>query len=180
MGEPALDAAGFNQTDRYAALMDIVRHRMTNRAFAAYSVPREHFEMILEAARHAPSGANAQPWHYVVVTNPAVKEAIGECFVDEQQNRARLRMGFPTPNYNGVKTAPGLIVVLADFRFVRAFPVLNDGSELDRLYHQNAERILLQSVAASTMSAHLGLLPSGRTTSSDKSSRCSRFRKSCR
>jgi nitroreductase len=155
VGEPALDAAGFNQTDRYAALMDIVRHRMTNRAFAAYSVPREHFEMIIEAARHAPSGANAQPWHYVVVTNPAVKEAIGECFVDEQQNRARLRMGFPTPNYNGVKTAPGLIVVLADFRFVRAFPVLNDGSDLDRLYHQNAERILLQSVAASTMSAHL-------------------------
>ena len=33
--------------------------------------------------------------------------------------------------------------------------MLNDGSEEDRLYHQNAERILLQSVAASTMSAHL-------------------------
>jgi nitroreductase len=64
-------------------------------------------------------------------------------------------MGFPTPNYNGVKTAPGLVVVVADFRFVRAFPVLNDDSELDRLYRKNAERILLQSVAASTMSAHL-------------------------
>lgn len=51
--------------------------------------------------------------------------------------------------------APGLIVVVADFRFVSAFPVLNDGSEEDRLYRQNAERILLQSVAASTMSAHL-------------------------
>jgi 5,6-dimethylbenzimidazole synthase len=38
---------------------------------------------------------------------------------------------------------------------VRAFPVLNDGSETDRRYRQNAERILLQSVAASTMSAHL-------------------------
>jgi 5,6-dimethylbenzimidazole synthase len=155
VGGAALDTSRFNQTDRYAALMEIVRGRMTNRAFAAHTVPREHFEMILEAARHAPSGANAQPWHYVVVTNPEVKEAIGECFVDEQQHRARLRMGFPTPNYGGVKTAPGLIVVLADFRFVRAFPVLNDGSELDRLYHQNAERILLQSVAASTMSAHL-------------------------
>ncbi|MGH9689105.1 MAG: nitroreductase family protein, partial [Candidatus Acidiferrales bacterium] len=35
------------------------------------------------------------------------------------------------------------------------FPVLNDGSALDRHYRQNAERILLQSVAASTMSAHL-------------------------
>jgi 5,6-dimethylbenzimidazole synthase len=155
MAEAAADSAKFNQTDRYAALMDVVRNRMTNRAFAPYSVPREHFEMILEAARHAPSGANAQPWHYIVVNDPGVKEKIGHCFVDEQQHRARMHMGFPTPNYNGVKTAPGLVVVLADFRFVRAFPVLNDGSEVDRLYHQNAERILLQSVAASTMSAHL-------------------------
>jgi 5,6-dimethylbenzimidazole synthase len=149
--ETAVDA----RTARYDALMDVVRSRMTNRAFAPAEIPRAHVEMILEAARHAPSGANAQPWHYVVVTDPAVKQTIGQAFVDEQQHRARLRMGFPTPNYHGVKTAPGLIVVAADFRFVRAFPVLNDGSELDRRYHQNAERILLQSVAASTMSAHL-------------------------
>jgi 5,6-dimethylbenzimidazole synthase len=140
---------------RYEGLMEVVRGRMTNRAFAPHAVPREHFELILEAARHAPSGANAQPWHFIVVTDPAVKQTIGQCFVDEQQHRARLRMGFPTPNYGGVKTAPGLIVIAADFRFVRAFPVLNDGSALDRLYQQNAERILLQSVAAATMSAHL-------------------------
>ncbi len=38
---------------------------------------------------------------------------------------------------------------------MRAFPVLLDGSDLDKQYQQNAERILLQSVAASTMSAHL-------------------------
>ena len=46
-------------------------------------------------------------------------------------------------------------MVVADFRVIKDFPVLNDGSELDHLYWQNAERILLQSVAASTMSAHL-------------------------
>ncbi len=147
--------ANFNNVARYEALMDVARNRMTNRVFAPWEVPREHFEMILEAARHAPSGANAQPWHYIVVTDAEVKQTIGQCFVDEQQHRARLRMGFPTPNYHGVKTAPGLIVIVADFRFMKAFPVLNDGSELDRLYKQNAERILLQSVAASTMSAHL-------------------------
>jgi 5,6-dimethylbenzimidazole synthase len=155
MGQPSQVTTPFDQADRYAALMDVIRNRMTNRAFAPYAVPREHFELIVEAARHAPSGANAQPWHYIVVTDPDIKQTVGQYFVDEQQHRARLRMGFPTPNYNGVKTAPGLIVVLADFRFVRAFPVLNDGSDLDRLYHQNAERILLQSVAASTMLAHL-------------------------
>jgi len=140
---------------RYQSFMDVVRHRMTNRAFASSEIPRDHFELILEAARHAPSGANAQPWHYVVVTDPAVKQVIGQAFVDEQQRRARLHMGFPTPNYHGVTTAPGLIVIVADFRFIRAFPVLNDDSELDRLYKKNAERILLQSVAASTMCAHL-------------------------
>jgi len=156
MTEGALARAeAFNQVARYNALMDVVRNRMTNRAFAPYEVPREHFEMILEAARHAPSGANAQPWHYIVVTDPVVKEKIGECFIEEQQVRARMRMKFPTPNYNGAKTAPGLIVIAADFRFIKAFPVLNDGSATDRLYKQNAERILLQSVAASTMSAHL-------------------------
>jgi nitroreductase len=146
----------FNQVDRYNALMDVVSGRMTNRAFDPdYVVPREHFELILEAARHAPSGANAQPWHYIVVTDPALKEKLGQRFMDEQQTRAKLGMKFPTPNYKGMKTAPGFIVVVADFRYVNAFPVLNDGSEADRLYKQNAERILLQSVAASVMSAHL-------------------------
>lgn len=141
--------------ERYEALMEVVRGRMTNRAFADCDVPREHFEMILEAARHAPSGANSQPWHYIVVTEPETKAAIGQFFVEEQLARAKLKMGFPTPNYNGMKTAPGFIVIVADFRFIKAFPVLNDDSHLDRLYKQNAERILLQSVAASTMSAHL-------------------------
>lgn len=42
-----------------------------------------------------------------------------------------------------------------DFRFIRAFPVLNHGSETDRRYRVNAERILVQSIAASTMLAHL-------------------------
>ena len=141
---------------RYDALMEVVRRRMTSRAFdPSYVVPREHYDMILEAARHAPSGANAQPWHFIIVTDPALKERISDYFREEQITRARLRMKFPTPDYRGLATAPGFIVVASDFRWVKAFPVLNDGSALDRMYKENAERILLQSVAAATMSAHL-------------------------
>ena len=141
---------------RYEALMAVVMERKTSRAFDPdYRVPRAHYDMILEAARHSPSGANAQPWHFIVVTEAAVKERLGDYFIAEARRRAKLKMKFPTPNYAGMKTAPGLIVIAADFRFVRAFPVLGDGSELDRMYHANAERILLQSVAAATMSAHL-------------------------
>ena len=141
---------------RYEQLMDVVRNRLTSRQFnPKIAVPREHIEMVLEAARHAPSGANAQPWHYIVVTDPEVKRKIADYFVEEQRRRAKMKMKFPTPNYRGLETAPGFIVVVADFRFMRAFPVLLDGSDLDKQYQQNAERILLQSVAASTMSAHL-------------------------
>ena len=148
---------GFHPTvERYEALMDVVRNRFTTRAFRPdIAVPRAHIEMVLEAARHAPSGANAQPWHYIVVTKPDVKKQIADYFVAEQRRRAKLKMKFPTPNYRGLESAPGFIVIAADFRFVRAFPVLLDGSDLDNKYQANAERILLQSVAASTMSAHL-------------------------
>lgn len=141
---------------RYDQLMETVRGRLTSRAFnSAVPVPREHIELVMEAARHAPSGANAQPWHYIAVTDAGVKKQIADYFVEEQRRRAKLKMKFPTPNYRGLESAPGFIVVVADFRFLRAFPVLLDGSDLDKQYQENAERILLQSVAASTMSAHL-------------------------
>ena len=146
----------FSDRTQYDALMEVVRNRLTTRAFdSSYVVPREHFEMILDAARHAPSGANAQPWHYIVVTDQDLKNKITEYFRDEQVARAKLKMKFPTPDYRGLASAPGFVVVVSDFRWVKAFPVLNDGSDLDKMYKENAERILLQSVAASTMSAHL-------------------------
>lgn len=145
--------------ERYDAFMDVVRSRITTRAFQPDCVvPREHFELIVDAARHAPSGANAQPWHFIVVTDPETKRRISEYFVEEQHRRARLGMKFPTPDYRGMATAPGFVVVAADFRLIRAFPVLrheDPDSEVNRPYHENAERILLQSVAAATMSAHL-------------------------
>lgn len=146
----------FDDRARYEALMDVVRNRMTSRAFdGSHTVPREHYELILEAARHAPSGANAQPWHFIIVTEPELKTRIMEYFREEQVQRARLKMKFPTPDYRGLATSPGMIVVVSDFRWVKAFPVLNDGSALDAMYKENAERILLQSVAAATMAAHL-------------------------
>jgi nitroreductase len=151
--------------DRYGRLMDIVRNRMTTRQFdPSVPVPDAHIEMVLEAARHAPSGANAQPWHFIAVRDADVKRRIADYFVAEQRRRAKLKMKFPTPNYRALEAAPGFIVIAADFRFMRAFPILHDGSDLDRQYQSNAERILLQSVAAATMSAHLAAAALGYQT----------------
>ncbi len=154
--EAEVDLPAIGTRDRYDALMEVVCNRVTVRKFdTSFQVPEEHYDLILEAARHAPSGANAQPWHYIIVRDQAAKDRIAEYFVEEQRFRAKARMKFPTPDYRGLATAPGFIVVCSDMRWVNAFPVLNDGSDLDRMYRENAERILLQSVAASTMSAHL-------------------------
>lgn len=154
--EAEIDLPQIGDRSRYDALMQVIRNRVTVRKFDTdYVVPDEHYEMILEAARHGPSGANAQPWQYIIVRDQEVKQQITDYFVAEQRFRAKAKMKFPTPDYRGLATAPGFIVVCSDMRWVDAFPVLNDGSDLDRMYRENAERILLQSVAASTMSAHL-------------------------
>ncbi|MGI9400081.1 MAG: nitroreductase family protein [Rhizobiaceae bacterium] len=154
--EAEIDLPEIGDTTRYHALMQNIRNRVTVRKFDSdYVVPEEHYELILEAARHGPSGANAQPWQFVIVRDPEIKKSISDYFVEEQRFRAKAKMKFPTPDYRGLATAPGFIVVCSDMRWVNAFPVLNDDSKLDRMYKANAERILLQSVAAATMSAHL-------------------------
>jgi 5,6-dimethylbenzimidazole synthase len=146
----------FKDRAKYDALMDVVKNRLPTRAFdSSYVMPSEHYEMILEAARHAPSGANSQPWHFIAVADQDLKNKIAEYFREEQVRRAKLKKKFSTPDCRGLASAPGVFVVVSDFRWVKAFPVLNDGSELDEMYKENAERILLQSVAAATMSAHL-------------------------
>lgn len=151
-----VDLPEIGDTTRYDALMQVIRNRVTVRKFDPdYVVPDEHFEMIMEAARHGPSGANAQPWQFIVVRDGAMKQQIADYFVAEQRFRAKAKMKFPTPDYRGLATAPGFVIVCSDMRWTNAFPVLNDGSDLDRMYHENAERILLQSVASATMSAHL-------------------------
>ena len=157
---PQIELVPIGSRERYDSLMEVIRNRVTVRKFDAdYVVPEEHFEMILDAARHAPSGANVQPWHYIIVRDPEAKQEITDYFVAEQRFRAKSKMKFPTPDYRGLATAPGFVVVCSDMRWVEAFPVYRgrsaEDSDLDRMYRENAERILLQSVAASTMSAHL-------------------------
>ena len=50
--------------------------RRTVREFSDRAVPREVLDACLLTAGTAPSGANMQPWHFVVVTDPSVKSRI--------------------------------------------------------------------------------------------------------
>ncbi len=56
--------------------LELVRRRISVRHFTGEPVPREQLERILEAARWAPSGANRQPWKFVVVGEARAKAEI--------------------------------------------------------------------------------------------------------
>jgi len=61
---------------RARAFRDELRRRRTVRMFSERPVARDVIDACLEAAGTAPSGANIQPWRFVVVTDPAVKRQI--------------------------------------------------------------------------------------------------------
>ncbi len=70
---------------------DEMRKRRSVRQFADRAVPREVIENCLRAAGTAPSGANRQPWHFVVVSDPAVKKRIREGAENEEREFYRHR-----------------------------------------------------------------------------------------
>ncbi|MGD8406732.1 MAG: nitroreductase family protein [Anaerolineales bacterium] len=55
-----------------------MQRRRTIRTFSPRPVPREIIEECLRTAGTAPNGANMQPWHFVVVSDPDVKKQIRE------------------------------------------------------------------------------------------------------
>ena len=70
---------------RASAFADTMKKRRTVRDFSDRPVPREVIEECLRAAGTAPSGANQQPWHFAVVSDPATKAAIRVAAEDEER-----------------------------------------------------------------------------------------------
>jgi iodotyrosine deiodinase len=58
---------------RSREFLDHIRERRSVRHFSPEAPPRELIENALRAAGSAPSGANQQPWTFVVVSDPEVK-----------------------------------------------------------------------------------------------------------
>lgn len=60
------------------SFFDVVLAQRACRAFAADPVPDDDIARMLDAAVHAPSAENAQPWVFVVVRDDEQRRAIGE------------------------------------------------------------------------------------------------------
>jgi iodotyrosine deiodinase len=108
---------------RSAEFLSLMQQRRSVRQFSDRPVERGVVETCIEAAGTSPSGANCQPWHFVVVESPEVKRRIREAaeveeraFYEGRAPRAWLDALHPmgtSADKAFLETAPHLIVVFA-------------------------------------------------------------------
>ena len=62
-----------------------IKTRRTIRDFSSKDIPEEILENAIQVAGRAPSGANQQPWHFVIVGNKKIKKSIRNAAEKEEQ-----------------------------------------------------------------------------------------------
>ena len=63
-------------------VIDAIKHRRSIRKYQPRPVPSELIREILDAARHAPSAHNAQPWRFVVLTETMQKRHLTQDMIE--------------------------------------------------------------------------------------------------
>ena len=119
-------------------LKDILKRRSI-REFSDEEIPLQVIKNCLKSANSAPSGANMQPWHFVVVSNREIKKEIRrKAEIEEEEfysNKAPeewLEVLEPLgtdANKEFLETAPYLIII-----FEKKFERLSDGSKKKHYY----------------------------------------------
>jgi len=101
----------------------VIRSRRTTRAYRVDPVPESVLQELVEIATLAPTGMNAQPWRFSIVTNRAtlkgVSDAvkrIGLAMTPQVPEMERLRPAFENQDYEIFYGAPALVVIQGDRR----------------------------------------------------------------
>ncbi len=125
--------------ERVTRFYEDIARRRTVREFADRPVPRDIIETALKAAGTAPSGANLQPWHFVVVGAADTKRKIREAAEAEEREfyehraspewLAALEPLGTDASKPFLETAPYLIAV-----FLQKYGRLEDGRKVKHYY----------------------------------------------
>jgi iodotyrosine deiodinase len=148
---------------RAAAFRDDLRRRRTVRHFSNRPVERAVIEDCLVTAGSAPSGANLQPWHFVVVGQPALKTRIRDAAEAEEREFYTHRAPqewldalapLGTDEHKPfLEAAPYLIAI-----FAQSYGVLPDGRKVKNYYVQESVGIATGLLIAALHHAGLASL----------------------
>jgi len=146
----------------YEGLAELVKTRRSVRSFKTDSIPDEDVDKIIEVARWAPSGANSQPWEFIVLKDKRIKDRIveivkeySECSRKVELTRAE-DLQFPGATgpirEPGYKDAPVFIILCGDPRTIEAYPLLTSYIRGDSHFASGlANAFLYMSLAATTI-----------------------------
>lgn len=84
------------------SFLELVKNRQSVRSYSDMPIEREKLNRCLEAARLSPSACNSQPWRFIVVDNPELKDKIARSTFSEVVSFNKFSL-----------TAPALVVVTA-------------------------------------------------------------------
>ena len=74
-----------NMTKQSKSFFEMIKTRRTVRDFSEKSIPEGVIKNAVKVAASAPSGANKQPWHFVIVKDPDIKKKIREAAEKEEK-----------------------------------------------------------------------------------------------
>jgi nitroreductase len=150
------------QLERAEQFFDLLSKRRTVRDFSDREVPIELIEKAIATAGTAPSGANMQPWRFVVVKDPAVKKQIREAAEKEEYESYHGRMSakwlrrlavLGTDEHKPfLEIAPHLIVVF------RITSIVENGESEPTYYSQESVGIAVGMLLAALHNAGLATL----------------------
>ena len=113
-------------------LIGFLKSRRSIRKFKPDPIPDECIAKMIESARWAPSGANAQPWEFIIVKDPQTRAEMAEvyerCHLEEYfcientrvEGVRHHKFKASAKDLPGFKDAPVLIVVCGDRRMLQA------------------------------------------------------------
>jgi nitroreductase len=144
---------------QYDALIDIVSNRRDHRKFeAGRQVPRETLERVLEAGRWGPSGANVQPWDFLMVDEPEMRDRVRDVMLAQQERQRQDAPHFPTVHKRYLENTAAILVVLGDRRWEICFPEA-ESPEAARAeeYLENKSNIFFCGLGAAVQNMQLAI-----------------------
>ncbi len=146
----------------YEGFLNLVKTRRSSRSFKPDPIPDEFVEKIIEAARWAPSGANSQPWEFIVVRDKQIKDRIVDIVNEQSESSRKVELTreedlrFPSVagpvREPGYKNAPVFIILCGNPRTKEAYPLLTLLTRGDSHFISGlASAFLYMTLAATTL-----------------------------
>ena len=116
-------------------MLEIIHSRRSVRVYKTGKVTEQQLETILEAARWSPSGANTQPWEFVITRDKEKMKKVRQIYSDEWKQR---KLEDPV-HYKGLKKdyvgdVSVLVLVCGDPRTMKVYLTTRQPGDREKLF----------------------------------------------